>query len=52
MVKDQIAGMVVIADEPRELTSVNIVGPIDLDALSSPGGQFGILKIDLKESQK
>jgi hypothetical protein len=52
MVKDQIAGLVVIAAEPRELTFINIVGPIDLDALSSLGGQFGIPKIDLKGSQK
>ncbi len=48
MDKDKIAGLVVIAAEPKELTIVNIVGPIDLDQLSSLGGQFGIPKIDLK----
>jgi len=52
MEKDQIAGLVVLAAEPRELTFVNIVGPIDLDQLSSLSGQFGIPKIDLKEGQK
>jgi hypothetical protein len=52
MVKDKIAGLVVIAAEPRELTVVNIVGPIDLDQLSSLGGQFGIPKVDLKGPEK
>jgi hypothetical protein len=52
MEKDQIAGLVVLAAEPRELTFVNIVGPIDLDQLSSLSGQFGIPKIDLKEGRK
>jgi hypothetical protein len=52
MEKDKIAGLVVIAAEPRELTFVNIVGPIDLDQLSSLGGQFGIPKVDLKGPEK
>jgi hypothetical protein len=52
MEKDRIAGLVVIAAQPRELTVVNIVGPIDLDQLSSLGGQFGIPKVELKGPQK
>jgi hypothetical protein len=52
MEKDKIAGLVVIAAEPMELTFVNIVGPIDLDQLSRLGGQFGIPKIDLEGTQK
>lgn len=39
---DQITGLVVISAEPRELTVVNIVGPIDLDQLAKMEGQFGI----------
>lgn len=39
---DDITGLVVIAAEPRELTVVNIVGPIDIEKLSSLQGQFGI----------
>jgi len=39
---DSIAGLVVITAEPRELTIVNLVGPIDLDKLASLEGQFGI----------
>lgn len=44
--KGQIAGVAIIAAEPRELTIVNIDGPIDLAQLASLGGQFGIPKID------
>ncbi len=39
---NSITGLVVLAAEPRELTIVNIVGPIDLDKLASMEGQFGI----------
>jgi hypothetical protein len=42
---DVITGLVVIAAEPRELTFVNIVGPIDLARLSSLEGQFGVPRI-------
>ncbi len=42
---EAITGLVVISAEPRELTIVNIVGPIDLDRLSGLEGQFGIPKI-------
>jgi hypothetical protein len=48
---DAIAGLVVIATEPKELTIVNIVGPIDLDRLSQLDGQFGIPRITKKESK-
>ncbi len=52
MEKGQIAGLVVIAAEPKELTVVNIVGSIDLDQLSKLGGQFGIPKIDVEPEKK
>jgi len=39
---DQPVGLLVISAEPRELTVVNIVGPIDLDQLSHLEGEFGI----------
>jgi hypothetical protein len=52
MEKGKIAGLVVIAAEPKEFTIVNIVGPIDLDQLSSLGGQFGIPKVELKAPEK
>jgi hypothetical protein len=52
MEQDQIAGLVVIAAQPKELTVVNIVGPIDLQQLSMLGGQFGIPKVDVDPGQK
>jgi hypothetical protein len=42
---DQITGLMVISAEPRELTLVNIVGPIDLERLAALEGEFGIPKI-------
>lgn len=45
VVNEKIAGMVVIATEPREMTIVNIVGPIDLEMLAGLQGQFGIPKL-------
>ena len=39
---ENVAGLVIISAEPRELTVVNIVGPIDLDRLADLEGKFGI----------
>jgi len=39
---DNVAGLAIIAAERRELTIVNIVGPIDLEKLADLEGQFGI----------
>lgn len=44
---DLIGGMAIIAAEPRQLTLVNIIGPIDLEKLSQLQGQFGIPKLDI-----
>jgi uncharacterized protein DUF4252 len=50
---DTITGLVIISAEPRELTIVNLVGPIDLDRLAGLEGQFGIPKISReKEKEK
>jgi hypothetical protein len=38
----KIGGMAVVAAEPKEMTVVNIVGPIDLSRLGELGGKFGI----------
>ena len=46
---DQLAGLVIIAAEPRELTIVNLVGIIDLDKLASLEGNFGIPKVTKHE---
>ncbi|HEU4522160.1 MAG TPA: DUF4252 domain-containing protein [Thermoanaerobaculia bacterium] len=49
---DAIRGLVVIASEPRELTIVNIVGPIDLARLSQLEGQFGIPHVTIEVKEK
>jgi uncharacterized protein DUF4252 len=46
---DVIAGLVVISAEPRELTLVNIVGPIDVEKLTRLSGQFGIPRMKIGE---
>ena len=43
---DQIAGLVVIDAEPKELTVVHIDGPINPEELSELGGHLGIPKMD------
>jgi hypothetical protein len=43
---DAIDGVAIIAAEPQEVSVVNIVGPIDINALSKLSGSFGIPKID------
>ena len=42
-----IKGIAVVAAEPRELTVVNVVGPIDVERLSRLEGQFGIPPLEL-----
>lgn len=41
----KMTGVAILATEPREFTVVNIVGPIDLDALAQLGGHFGVPKL-------
>lgn len=42
-------GLAVLAAEPKELTVVNIVGPIDLQTLGSLEGQLGIPRLGPKK---
>ena len=44
---EKIGGLVVLSAEPKELTVVNIIGPVDLEKLASLEGQFGIPDLDL-----
>lgn len=46
-----IGGLAIIATEPKQLTLVNIVGPIDLDSLSELGGHFGIPEVDVEKKK-
>ncbi len=49
MENGKITGVAILAAEPRELTVVNIVGPVDLDALAQLGGHFGVPKVSKKK---
>lgn len=44
---DQISGLTVVCLDPKEITIVNVVGPIDLDKLSELEGSFGVPDLDI-----
>jgi len=44
----KVGGIAILAAEPRELTVVNIVGNISLDALAALGGQLGIPQLRMQ----
>jgi len=44
---DQSGGLAIVAAEPKELTIVNIVGPVDLAKLGALQGRFGIPQLPL-----
>jgi|SRR5437870_6619657 len=46
---DQIEGLAVISAEPKELTVVNIVGPVNLEKLSKLEGQFGVPDLGIEQ---
>ena len=45
---DQIGALAVLAADPKELTIINIVGPVDLSKLSQLEGQFGVPDLDIE----
>ncbi len=49
---DKMAGIIVIAAERKELTFVNIVGPLEVDQLADLSGEFGIPKLNAREVSK
>ncbi len=46
-VAGEIAGLAVVSMDPKELTVVNIVGPINLEKLTKLEGSFGVPDLDL-----
>jgi hypothetical protein len=48
----QINGLAVVSAEPRELTVVNIVGPVDLEKLSQLEGNLGIPDLGVEGPKK
>jgi hypothetical protein len=47
----QISGLAVLATELKEITVINIVGPVDLDKLTQLEGEFGIPDLGLEGSK-
>ena len=45
--KGKVTGVAILYSQPRELTVVNIIGPIDLEQLAALSGHFGVPKVKL-----
>ena len=51
-VNERISGLAVLALDPKELTIVNIIGPVDLEKLSELEGQFGVPEFGIEQPAK
>jgi uncharacterized protein DUF4252 len=47
----QISGLALLATETKEITIVNIVGPVDLDKLSQLEGNFGVPELNIETNK-
>jgi len=47
----QVSGLAVLATELKEITVINIVGPVDLEKLTQLEGEFGIPDLGLEGSK-
>lgn len=48
---EQVGGLAVVHTDLRELTVVNIVGPVDLEKLASLEGHLGIPELEIQSSK-
>jgi Domain of unknown function (DUF4252) len=48
---EQVGGLAVLHTDDRELTVVNIVGPVDLDKLAKLEGQFGVPELGIEQQK-
>lgn len=48
----QIGGLAVLASDPKQLTVVNLIGPVDLEKLTKLEGQFGIPELEIESKPK
>jgi hypothetical protein len=51
MTGEEIGGLAVLSSEDRELTVVNIVGPVDLEKLAKLEGQFGVPDLGIEKTK-
>jgi len=49
---EEIGGLAVLSSEERELTVVNIVGPVDLEKLAKLEGQFGVPELGIEKTKE
>ena len=49
---DAVAGLTVLHTDLKEVTVVNIVGPVDLDKLAKLEGQFGVPELGIEKTKK
>ena len=49
---DVVGGLAVLVNEEKELTVVNIVGPVDLDKLAQLEGQLGVPELGIEKKNK
>jgi len=47
----RVDGLAVLATDPKELTIVNIIGPVDLEKLTQLEGQFGVPELGIEQSK-
>lgn len=52
LVGPNINGLTVLSTEPKELTVVNIIGPVDLEKLAKLEGNLGIPDLGIKSTKK
>jgi hypothetical protein len=50
--ESQISGLAVLATDAKEITVVNIVGPVDLKKLSALEGHFGVPELGIEVKQE
>lgn len=48
---EQVGGLAVLSSDVRELTVVNIIGPVDLDKLVKLEGQFGVPELGIESTK-
>ena len=48
---EQVNGLAVLAVDDKELTVVNLVGPVDLDKLAELEGQLGVPELGIESSK-